>query len=407
MAGFTRSDKAQVGIFLLTLVPFAATIFFGFERGDAAVVATATGLAIASAGFALAWGTESLQFVVSQVMALAVLAVVQVVPEYSVEVVLAYRGATDSTLLHYATAAMTGANRLLLGLGWPVVFVLSYLASRRAGPPKGELELEGEQSIEVFFLGMATLYSFVIVARGTLGVGDAAVLLAIFAGYLFLAKKMPPRGEERMGELEGPALAVASMRGARKAVAAVFFVAVGGIVIAFGSEPFVNSFLEVASSLNLNQYLLIQWLTPILTELPEAVTVFYWAARSGRGALALANLISSKLNQWTVLVSTIPIVYAMALGGFQGIALTQLQTEELLLTASQSLFGFVCLIDLRLSWREASLLLALFTIQLVLPPVRIEVSALYIALAVVKLFLNRGRMVVLGRVSSLFREHVH
>jgi cation:H+ antiporter len=407
LAGFSGTDKLQTGLLLLTFAPFAATIFLGYGRGDSAIVAAATGLAIASAGFALAWGTESLQFVVSQVMALAILAVVQVIPEYSVEVVLAYRGASNLTILQYATAAMTGANRLLLGLGWPVVFVLSYLASKRNGGPISELELEPQQSIEVFFLGLATLYSFVVVARGTLGVGDAAVLLSVFAAYLFIAKRMPPQGEERMGELEGPARAVASLRGARKALASAFFVAIGGIVIAFGSEPFVNSFLTVAASLNLNQYLLIQWLTPVLTELPEAVTVFYWAARTGKGALALANLISSKLNQWTVLVSTIPVVYAVALGGLQGIPLTQLQTNELLLTASQSLFGFACLIDLRLSWREALILLTLFSVQFLIPPVRVEVSALYVILAAVELFLNRNRMAVPGRVLSLVKEHIH
>jgi len=407
LAGFTRSDKVQVGVFLLTIVPFVATVFFGFERGEALVVATATGLAIASAGFALAWGTESLQFVVSQVMALAVLAVVQVIPEYSVEVVLAYRGATDAAILQYATAAMTGANRLLLGLGWPVVFVLSYTASRRDGSPIRELELEDQQSVGVFFLGMATLYSFVIVAKRTLGVVDAVALLAIFSVYLLFATRMPPQAKERASELEGPASAIASMRGIKKVLASAFFVVIGGVVIAFGSEPFVSSFLQVAASLSLNQYLLIQWLTPIMTELPEAVTVFYWAGRTGKGALALANLVSSKLNQWTVLVSTIPIVYAIALGGLQGIALTQLQSDELLLTAAQSLFGFACLIDLRLSWREALILLSLFTIQFAFPPVRVEVSALYVVLAAVELFLNRRNMAVPRRVSSLFKEHIH
>ena len=407
MAGFTARDKVQITILLLTLVPFAATVVFGAFRGDAGIVVLATGLAIASSGFALAWGTESLQFVVSQVLALAVLAVVQVVPEYSVEVVLAYRGATDPAILEYATAAMTGANRLLLGAGWPAVFLLSYLASKRVGKPRDELELEDQQSVEIFFLGLATLYSFVIVAKGSLGVVDAAALVAIFAVYLYLAKKMPPNEEERMEELEGPALAVASMKGARKLAASALFVALGGVVLILGAEPFVTSFLEVVSALGLNQYLMLQWLTPIITEVPETVTVFYWAAKTGKGSLALANLVSSKLNQWTVLVATIPLVYAVALRGFASIELSPLQSQELLLTASQSIFGFACLLDLKLSWREALILLSLFCLQLLVPPIRIEVSALYLILALVELFLNRKRMAVLGRVFSLFREHLH
>jgi len=407
LAGFTRSDRLWVALLLLTLVPFALTTFLGIEARNPVAVAFSTGLAIATAGLALAWGTESLQFVVSQVLALALLAIVQVLPEYSVEVVLAYRGATDPVILNYATAAMTGANRLLLGLGWPVVYALSYLARARSRTGGKDLVLERQQSIEVLFLGLATLYSFVIVLRSTLGVGDAAALIAIFGAYLYLAKRLPPHGEERTAELEGPALAVARLRGRAKAFGIGSFVLIGAVVIAFGSEPFVRSFLTVAERLNLNQYLLIQWLTPILTEVPETVTVFYWAAKTGKGSLALANLVSSKLNQWTILVSTIPIVYSIAAGGLGGIALTQLQSDELLLTAAQSLYGFVALTDLRLSPREAGTLLALFSIQLLVPPVRIWVAYLYLALAGVELVLNRERMIVFSVFSAFAKEHIH
>ena len=401
------SARLQVAILLVCLVPFVATVFFGFESGNPLVVVLSTGLAIATTGFALAWGTESLQFVVSQVLALAVLALAQVLPEYSVEVVLAYRGASDPTILHYATAAMTGANRLLLGLGWPAVYALSRFASRgRAGKDR-DLALEKQQSVEVLFLGLATLYSFVIVIRSNLGPVDAAVLLTIFATYLYLAKRLPPHDESRMVELEGPALAVARLKGGRKVGAILFFVLTGIVVITFGSEPFVNSFLAVAASLSLNQYFLIQWLTPLLTELPEATTVFYWANRTGKGSLALANLVSSKLNQWTILVSTIPIVFAIATGNLQGIPLIGLQVEEIFLTASQSLYGFVCLSDLRLSRREAGTLFVLFAVQLIFPPIRIEVSVLYLLLAGIEVALAGGRMPIFRNVASLVKEHVH
>ncbi|MDV3293696.1 MAG: hypothetical protein LYZ70_05445 [Nitrososphaerales archaeon] len=407
MPPFTNSARLQVALLLVCLVPFVATVFFGFESGNPSAVVLSTGLAIATTGFALAWGTESLQFIVSQVLALAILALAQVLPEYSVEVVLAYRGASDPTILQYATAAMTGANRLLLGLGWPAVYALSRFASRGNAGDTNELALEKQQSVEILFLGLATLYSFVIVVRSNLGLVDAAVLLAIFVAYVYIAKKLPPHEAGRVVELEGPALAVAKMKGVRKSAAITFFVLTGIFVIAFGSEPFVRSFLAVAASLSLNQYLLIQWLTPLLTELPEATTVFYWAARTGKGSLALANLVSSKLNQWTILVSTIPIVFAFASGSLQGIPLDRLQVDEIFLTASQSLFGFVCLSDLRLSAREAGTLFVLFAVQLIFPPVRIEVSVLYILLAGLEIALTRGRMPVFQHVADLVKEHIH
>jgi cation:H+ antiporter len=402
VAGFSPRDKLQVALLLVCLVPFVATVFLGFESGNAAVVAVSAGLAIASAGFALAWGAESMQFVVSQVLALAILALVQVAPEYSVEVVLAYRGATNPAIIHYATAAMTGANRLLLGLGWPVVFVLSWASARRDGREGGVLVLEEHQGVEVFFLGLATVYSFVIVARGVIGVGDAFVLLFIFGSYLYVARRLPPHGEEKASELEGPSRAVATLKGSKRVAAMVSFVALGAVVIVFGSQPFVTSFLSVMGSLGLNQYLLIQWLTPVLTELPEAITVFYWAAKTGKGTLALANLISSKLNQWTILVATIPIVYCVASGGFSNVVLTTQQTEEILLTASQSLFGFVCLMDLKLTKFDVGALLTLFVVQLVLPEVRPEATAAYLALAAFEAVRERNHLELFGSLSRVY-----
>lgn len=409
MATISLSDRTQVAILILCMMPFVATVFFGVAEGNPWVVVVATGLAIASAGFSLAWGTESLQFIVSQALALGVLALVNVLPEYSVDVVLAYRGASDPALLQLATAAMTGANRLLLGVGWPAVFVLSAYASRGTRPASEGLTLDGHQGVEVLFLGLATLYSFVIVAKASLGPIDAVVLLALFVAFVYFASRLPTQPEELKEELEGPSKVVSKMKGPAKVLAIIFFVGLGALAIAFGSEPFVASFLSLASLLNVGaggQYLLIQWLTPILTEVPEAVTVFYWAAKTGKGSLALASLVSSKLNQWTLLVATIPVVYCVAIGGLNSIPLTPLQTDEILLTASQSLFGFVCLLDLRISRFEVSALFILFMVQFLLPPLRLEVSAAYFVLSAVDL--GRTRQVSIFReIRASLGAHVH
>lgn len=223
MGGFSAPDRVQLTILAVSFIPFVVVDLLGLYSGDPLVVATATGLAIASAGLALAWGTESLQFVVSQVLALAVLAIVQVVPEYSVEVVLAYRGASDPSLLAFATAAMTGANRLLLGLGWPTIYILSFAVGRSSGKSGGDLALEKQQGVEVLFLGVATIYSFVIALKGNLAPIDAAVLLAIFVAYLFVAHRLPPREEEKTAELEEPALAVAGLGAGGRSLRSSFF----------------------------------------------------------------------------------------------------------------------------------------------------------------------------------------
>ena len=403
-----RRERLSITLALLTLLPFVATVVFGLGRDSALVVVVVTGLAMAAASFELAWGTESLQFVVSQVLALAVLATLQVLPEYSVDAALAYNGASDPTQLHFATASMTGANRLLLGAGWPVVFFVSYLASRGENPRAGRyLQLEKAQALEVLFLGISTLYSFLIVAKGTLDVLDAAALIFVFASYVYLAARIPPLEKERLEEMGGVALAVGRMRRSRRYGVTLSLVALGGLVTILGAQPFVGGLIEIGGALGVSQYLLIQWLAPFLTEFPETVTVLYWAARSNRGSLAMGNLISSKLNQWTLLVGTIPIVYNVALARFQSIALTQLQASELFLTASQSIYGVVCLLDLQLSSREAISLVALFLLQFFIPPLRLEVSAAYLFLAAVELLLTRGRIVIFRQVGEILREYVH
>src|SRR5438876_3624943 len=407
-SGLKRRERLSITLALLTLLPFVATVVFGFGRDSALIVVVVAGLGMAAASFELAWGTESLQFVVSPVLALAVLATLQVLPEYSIDAVLAYNGASDPTQLHFATASMTGANRLLLGVGWPVVFFVSYLASRGENPRAGSyLQLEREQAIEVLFLGISTLYSFAIVAKGTLDVLDAAALIFVFASYVYLAARIPPHEKERLEEIGGVALAVGRMRRSRRYGVTLSLVALGGLVTILGAQPFVGGLIEIGGALGVSQYLLIQWLAPFLTEFPETVTVLYWAARSNRGCLAMGNLISSKLNQWTLLVGTIPIVYDAALARFQSIALTQLQISELFLTAWQSTYGVVCLLDLQLSAREALSLLALFLVQFFIPPLRLEVSAVYLLLGAVELFLTRGRIVIFRQVGQIFREYVH
>jgi cation:H+ antiporter len=407
-SGLKRRERLSIALALLTLVPFVATVVFGFGRDSALVVVVVTGLGMAAASFELAWGTESLQFVVSQVLALAVLATLQVLPEYSVDAALAYNGASDPIQLHFATASMTGANRLLLGAGWPVVFFVSYLASRGENPKAGSyLQLEREQALEVLFLGISTLYSFFIVAKGTLDLLDAAVLILIFASYVYLAARIPPLGKERLEEMGGVALAVGRMRRSRRNVVILSLVTLGGLVTILGAQPFVGGLIEIGGALGVSEFLLIQWLAPFLTEFPETVTVLYWAARSNRGSLAMGNLISSKLNQWTLLVGTIPIVYNIALARFQSIALSQLQSSELFLTASQSIYGVVCLLDLQLSWREALSLIALFLLQFFIPPLRLEVSAAYLILAAFELVQTQGRIAIFRQVKEILREYVH
>jgi cation:H+ antiporter len=83
-----------------------------------------------------------------------------------------------------------------------------------------------------------------------------------------------------------------------------------------------------------------------------------WAMRGAAGS-ALKALISSKVNQWTLLVGTIPLVFAISGGAVHPFVLDNFQQHELFLTAAQSLFAVAVLVNLKLKRSEGVLLLVL------------------------------------------------
>ena len=80
--------------------------------------------AVVAASFVLAWAAEAAQVDVSGGLAVAVLALIAVLPEYAVDLYYAYVAGHDAEYVQYAAANMTGSNRLLMGIGWPVVVIV-------------------------------------------------------------------------------------------------------------------------------------------------------------------------------------------------------------------------------------------------------------------------------------------
>jgi len=84
--------------------------------------------------------------------------------------------------------------------------------------------------------------------------------------------------------------------------------------------------------------------------------------------MALMNLVSSNINQWTLLAGLLPIVLSlstwMSTGHLASIPLDAEQSRDLLLTLSQSLLGALFLLKLELAWWEATGLFVLFLAQL-------------------------------------------
>jgi cation:H+ antiporter len=313
----------------------------------------------------IAWAAESAQYFIAQGFALAILAWLQTLPEFAVEAVLAWKQQT-----HLLVANLTGALRLLTGLGWPMIYFTAAMfhRARRKQPLRG-IALDEAHSVEVMALLVSMAYFAVIWAKGTLGLIDAAVLIAIYVAYLVVLRRMPPEEAESVVEMERiPRAIVTAAPRVRTATIIGLFVA-GGALIYFMAEPFLASLLAVSAALAVPNFVFVQWVAPFVSEFPEKVSAFYWARTVERASMALMNMVSSNINQWTLLAAMLPIVFSISIGAPSTIVFDRQQELEILMTLGQSLVGTIFLINMRLDWWEAAALFGLWFIQFALSPV--------------------------------------
>lgn len=340
------------------------------------------GIAIFGGAFILSWAAEAAEMDMSKSLAVAILALIAILPEYAVDFVFTWKAAHDPSQAHYAIANMTGANRLLVGLGWPVVLLIYVLAKK-----KKEILLDKSQRIEIFYLAMATLYSFTIPLKGSLNLIDTVVLVVLFGLYMRRAAKQ----ESEEPEFVGPVKILANMNDVPRRLWTAFMFLYSGLVIFVVAEPFAESMVASGKAWGVNEFLLVQWIAPIASEAPEFIVACTWAFRGSAGS-ALKALISSKVNQWTLLVGTLPLVFSISSGYVRPFELDTLQDHELWLTAAQSLFAVAVLVNLRFGRLEGWLLFLIFLFQLVFSDTHQWVTWVYIGLALVAHLVHRKHL---------------
>ncbi len=354
------------------------------EQTHPALVSVLAGVAIIGAAFLLSWGAELAERDIPRSLALIVLALISVLPEYAVDLSFAWEAGKDPQFKQFAIANMTGANRVLIGVGWALVAIVYYFKHRQK-----EVPLDPSQGLELSFLLLATIYSLVVPLKGTLSLFDMMVFFAMFLLYAYRASQ----GEHHESDLEGIAgwLDERLSNGARRLVVAVLL-GFAGYVIWRSAEPFAHGLVNTGANYGIDQFLLVQWLAPLASESPEVVIALLFAFK-GKGSTSIGVLISSKVNQWTLLVGAIPLVYAISFGAWVSMDLDHRQKEELLLTSAQSLFAAVVISDFRFALWEAVLLLVLFTAQFFFPQeeIRYIFSGLYLVAACVMIAKSRIR----------------
>ena len=369
------APQRQLGYMLLAFVVTIPGVFVKLvsSHPDPILAAVLFGLAIVGAAFMISWAAEVIQLDVGGGLALALLALIAVLPEYAVDFVLTAaagrefaangEAGREATL---ALANMTGANQLLIGFGWPLVILLGTWRVKRTGAAPSEAELATAttisltraQSVDIAYLAVASLYGMTLFLKETLSPLDAIILVAIYVAYMVRLSGATPEAPH----LVGPSAVIATLPKVQRRVVNYILFAVSATVIVLVAEPFAESLKELGEAVGIDEFLLIKWLAPFASEAPELLiaTLFAWrlAARTGIGAL-----ISSKVNQWTLLVGTLPIVFMIFAGQIHGLPLNDVQRDELWVTATQSVFAVAIIASRSVSRNEALAMLGLFAIQ--------------------------------------------
>src|SRR5436190_19885905 len=368
------------------------------QGGGAALAALWTFPSMLLSAFLGAWGAEAAQFLISQGLALAILAWVQTLPEFAVEAVIAWEAGGIPARSHLAIANLTGAIRLLLGLGWPMIYFVFAVSSRRRGNGRPlYIKLQPEHAVEVIGLIPPLLYFIVIVWKQTMSWIDAVVLLLLYVAYLVALLRSPPHNVEELADAPRVSQWAHRQRGWRRTAAISALFAGGGFLLYVTARPFLESMLAVAAVFGVSQFVLVQWVAPFLSEFPEKVSAFLWARRVTHAPMALMNMVSSNINQWTVLAAMIPLVYGYShyqhTGTWADFHFDAAQRLEIVLTLLQTALGMVLLANMEFDWFDATALFVLWLVQFLSPGLRDEVSVAYALWIVILLvgFLVRGR----------------
>ena len=373
------------------------------ETSPATVLWTAP--AILLAALMIAWAAESAQYFVAQGFALAMLAWLQTLPEFAVEAVLAWHQQT-----HLLLANLTGALRLLTGTGWPAIyFTAALFHRRRTGQPLRRIVLEEHHSVEVMALLVALLYIPVIAIKGSLTVYDGAILIAIYAAYLWILGKLPSEDHETIEDLEIIPRTIVKARRSRRIFAIGALFVAGGALIYFSAEPFLASLLALSVLAGVPDFVFVQWIAPLVSEFPEMLSTLYWARRSDRAPMALMNMVSSNINQWTLLAAMLPIVYSMSMGAVTPITFDVKQEMELWLTLGQAAIALVFLLNMELMWWEAAALAVLFVIPFFDSAVEPVITWIYFgwaALEVARMFLGNRKPQAFPLFVKVWKAHI-
>ena len=385
----------QVAAALALTAGWVGAVATGADLGTVPTVAV-SGVAVLGASFLLAWGAETAEKDVPRAFAIAVLAVLAVAPEYAVDALYAWHagagGATTAACeplsaaaveagetqlarachdANLAVANMTGANRILIGIGWAGIAVFTVwraaktrdsAVENRDGFLRDAVTLDRDIATEITFLFLATAWAFLVPLGGGIDIIDTLVLVGLYVVYIGIIIRGDVEAEEE--HVGVPHYFQQWSLPWRPLVVLALF-AYSGVMIFTAVEPFAHGLETIGLENGIPEFFMIQWIAPLASESPELIVVVVLVNKA-RSTAGFNALISSKLNQWTLLIGTLSVVFSLAYGQYGALPFDSKQAAEIWITAAQSYFALAILVNFEISVREALAIFALFISQVVL-----------------------------------------
>ena len=328
------------------------------------------GLGIVGGAFLISWAAEAAQVDISASFAIAILALIAILPEYAVEAVLAWEagqsyvlasqggqvfsaGAAVTDEMERVAANVTGANRLLIGLGWSAVILIFWIKRRTT------LNLSGTMGLELIMLSLATTVTFLIFFMQQVHMIVGVALIAMYFVYLWISSTK----EAEEPELMGPSLMIGEQSKILRRALVLGLFLYSAIVIIVAAEPFVHALVESGKGLGIDEFILIQWVAPLASESPEIIIAVLFSLRANPVA-GLTTLVSAEVNQLTLLVGSMVGIFSLSAGELLSFPLNHMQSVEFLLTAAVSLLALILVVPRIIGWKSGSILLILFLAHL-------------------------------------------
>ena len=351
------------------------------------------GFSIFSAALIISWAAESSERDISGSFVIAIIALIAVLPEYAIETVLAYTAGQSYKLnnfvftnrVGYVSANVTGANRLLAGLGWPLIMLINMLKNNQS------LNIKNNNKLELLVLGIGAISMIIASIIKFQPIFISFILIIIYLIYLFITSKK----ESTESEFVGISEYLANLPKLTRITTNILLIIFSAVTIFIVSHPFVESLIHIGGKFGIDEYYLIQWLAPLASESPEIIIASLFAMK-GRSLESISIILSSQANQMSLLIGSMGAIFSFATSSLISFPLNDTQGVEFLLTSAFALLQISMILWGKFKLQMPVLLLIIFFVQLIITDTSIRAYlsiAIYMfALIYLILFITKNKI---------------